>query len=100
LGYIARGCKNTVDPAFGEDEHWGAENAQEPLVELSTLDVVPLAKPSNAAIVTLPEPSKYCLLARFVIFNYHESIIHFVCWIGKRICLRGEKRMKVKTWLL
>jgi hypothetical protein len=24
LGHIARGCKNAVDPAFREDEHWGA----------------------------------------------------------------------------
>jgi hypothetical protein len=31
LGHIASGCKNAVDPAFGEDEHLGAENAQEPL---------------------------------------------------------------------
>jgi hypothetical protein len=27
LGHIARGCKNAVDLAFGEDEHWGAKNA-------------------------------------------------------------------------
>jgi hypothetical protein len=53
LSHIARGCRNAVDPAFGEDEHWGAENAQEPLVESSTLDVVPVVEPSNAAIVTI-----------------------------------------------
>jgi hypothetical protein len=100
LGHIARGYKNAVDPAFGEDEHWGAENAQETLVESSTLDVVPLDEPSNAAIVTLPEPSRYCLFAHFVIFNYPESIIHLVCWAGKRIRLSGEKRMKAKTLLL
>jgi hypothetical protein len=29
LGHIARNCKNAVDPAFGEDQHWGAENALE-----------------------------------------------------------------------
>jgi hypothetical protein len=27
LCHIARGCKNAVDLAFGEDEHWGAKNA-------------------------------------------------------------------------
>jgi hypothetical protein len=76
LGHIARNYKNAVDPAFGEDqhwsaknalqtlpepftvtseevtfgedEHWDAENAQE-LVEPSTIDVLPLAEPSNVA---------------------------------------------------
>jgi hypothetical protein len=33
---------------FGEDEHWDAENAQE-LAEPSTIDVLPLAEPSNVA---------------------------------------------------
>jgi hypothetical protein len=61
LGFV----KNAVDPAFEEDEHWGAENAQEPLVELSTLDVVPVAEPSNVAIVTLPEPSNVVAQARY-----------------------------------
>jgi hypothetical protein len=27
LSHIARGCKNAVDLAFEEDEHWGAKNA-------------------------------------------------------------------------
>jgi hypothetical protein len=76
LGDITRNCKNIVDPAFGEDhhwgvknalqtlpepftvtseevafgedEHWGAENTQE-LVEPSTVVVLPLAEPSNVA---------------------------------------------------
>jgi hypothetical protein len=26
---IARTCKNAVHASFGEDEHWGVENAQE-----------------------------------------------------------------------
>jgi hypothetical protein len=29
-GRIARTCKNAVDASFGEDEHWGEENAQVP----------------------------------------------------------------------
>ena len=48
-------CKNAVDPSFGEDQHWGAENAEEP---------------ENAV-----QPSKYCRFAYFVIFNCRESII-------------------------
>ena len=32
-GHIARTCKNAVDASFGEDDHWGAENAQEPPAE-------------------------------------------------------------------
>jgi hypothetical protein len=28
-GHIARTCKNMMHASFGEDEHWGAENAQE-----------------------------------------------------------------------
>jgi hypothetical protein len=28
-GHIARTYKNLVHASFGEDEHWGAENAQE-----------------------------------------------------------------------
>jgi hypothetical protein len=27
--HIARTCKNAVHASFGEDEHWGVENAQE-----------------------------------------------------------------------
>ena len=33
LGHHANKCKNSVDAAFGEDEHWGAENAEEPAVK-------------------------------------------------------------------
>ena len=33
LGHHANKCKNSVDAAFGEDEHWGAENAEEPEVK-------------------------------------------------------------------
>jgi hypothetical protein len=40
--HIARGCKNAVDLAFGEDEHWGAENAQEP----SNIALMPQTEPS------------------------------------------------------
>ena len=28
-GHKAKGCKQSVDPAFGEDEHWGADNADD-----------------------------------------------------------------------
>ena len=44
LGHIARICKNAVDPAFGEDEHWGAENTDGPLDPSTTV-------PSTAASV-------------------------------------------------
>ena len=87
LGHIARTCKNVVDPAFGEDEHWGAENAvdpifnedehwgaenareadaepsdvapESPLVEPSEIVVEsPLAEPSDVDVVPLlPDPS-------------------------------------------
>ena len=49
LGHFASKCKNAVDPSFGEDQHWGAENAV--------------------------EPSRYCRFVYFVIFNCRESII-------------------------
>jgi len=55
LGHFASKCKNAVDPSFGEDQHWGAENAVEP---------------ENTV-----EPSRYCRFAYFVIFNCRESII-------------------------
>ena len=57
LGHIARNCINAIDPAFEEDHHWGAENAQEPLAEPSDALVVPLVEPSTAAVVPLAEPS-------------------------------------------
>jgi len=65
LGHFASKCKNAVDPSFGEDQHWGAENAVEPekAVEPSrkknapkrrkkkkgedTIAIVPLAEPST-----------------------------------------------------
>ena len=28
-GHKAKGCKQSVDPAFGEDEHWGSDNADD-----------------------------------------------------------------------
>ena len=86
-GHFARTCKNAVDPAFGEDEHWGAENAvdpifnedehwgaenareadaepsdvapETPLVEPSEIAVEsPLAEPSDVDVVPLlPDPS-------------------------------------------
>jgi len=86
-GHFARTCKNAVDPAFGEDEHWGAENAvdpifnedehwgaenareadaepsdvapESPLVEPSEIAVEsPLAEPSDVDVVPLlPDPS-------------------------------------------
>ena len=39
LGHFASKCKNAVDPSFGEDQHWGAENA-----------LVPEAEPSNIVV--------------------------------------------------
>jgi hypothetical protein len=72
LGHIARGCKNTVNPAFGEDENWGAQNAHEPSnialmpqAEPSTIALMPQAEPSTVALVPLAEPSnvaqaRYC----------------------------------------
>jgi hypothetical protein len=49
-GHIARTCKNTIDASFGEDQHWGAENAQEETqVEPSTIltEPEPESEPSN-----------------------------------------------------
>ena len=37
-GHHANKCKNSVDAAFGEDEHWGAENAEEPADPLEVVD--------------------------------------------------------------
>ena len=28
-GHKTKGCKESVDPAFGEEEHWGADNADD-----------------------------------------------------------------------
>ena len=33
LGYHGKNCKESVDPAFGEDEHWGADYASEEPIE-------------------------------------------------------------------
>jgi hypothetical protein len=30
FGHFASKCKNVVDAAFGEDQHWGAENSEVP----------------------------------------------------------------------
>ena len=43
LGHRASHCKESIDPAFGEEEHWGADNAtDEPLgtddVQEATID--------------------------------------------------------------
>ena len=38
-GHHANKCKNSVDAAFGEDEHWGAENAEEPAVQVEAVEV-------------------------------------------------------------
>ena len=38
-GHHANKCKNSVDAAFGEDEHWGAENAEEPAVQVAAMEV-------------------------------------------------------------
>jgi hypothetical protein len=50
--HIARTCKNTVDASFGEDQYWGAENAQEATqVDPSTIvaEPEPELEPSNVA---------------------------------------------------
>jgi hypothetical protein len=80
LGHIARGCKNVVDLAFGEDEHWGAKNAQEPSnialmpqdeplaiarmpqVEPSTIAHMPQVEPSTVAHMPQVEPSTVALM--------------------------------------
>jgi hypothetical protein len=55
-GHIARTCKNAVDASFGEDQHWGVENAQEATqVDPSTVVVEPEPE---------PEPSNVASLAR------------------------------------
>jgi hypothetical protein len=42
LWHIARNSKNAVDPAFGEDQHWGVENALQTIPGPSTIaSVVP-----------------------------------------------------------
>jgi hypothetical protein len=73
LGHIARNCKNAVDPAFGEDRHWGAENALQTLPEPFTVtsqevafgedehwgaeNAQELAEPSTVVVLPLAEPS-------------------------------------------
>jgi hypothetical protein len=64
LERISTGCRKcttyTTEPftvtseeiAFGEDENWGAENAQEQLVEPSAVGSVALAEPSTVTVVT------------------------------------------------
>ncbi|KAG2553392.1 hypothetical protein PVAP13_9KG524600 [Panicum virgatum] len=59
LVHFASKCKNAVDPSFGEDQHWGAENAVEPSRKKNapkrrkkkegedTIAIVPLAEPST-----------------------------------------------------
>jgi hypothetical protein len=64
LGHIVRNCKNAVDPAFREDQHWGAENALQTLPKPSTIGSVPLAEPSTVALLSQAEPSIVALLAQ------------------------------------
>jgi hypothetical protein len=76
LGHIARNYKNAVDPAFGEDQHWGAENALHTLSEPFTVtseevafgeDEQELAEPSTIVVLPLTEPSNV-LQARYYLF--------------------------------
>jgi hypothetical protein len=61
--------------AFGEDEYWGAENAQEQLAKPSTVGSVPLAEPSTVTVVTQVEPSIVAIVLEARYYSFPRFVL-------------------------
>ena len=89
LGHRGTNCKESIDPAFAEDEHWGAENAPEnalatapssPPSATSSLPTTPSSPPAPSSPPTAPSstaaPSSPTALVRYV---FYYMFMHSLC---------------------
>ena len=89
LGHRGTHCKESIDLAFGEDKHWGAENALEnalaiapssPPSATTSLPTTPSSPPAPSSPPTAPSsapaPSSLTALVRYV---FYYMFMHSLC---------------------